>query len=45
MKAQDVDTLVNEFRKFGGSEVRNMLLKIMKRFLKREKFLAILGKP
>ena len=43
-KASGADTVVvNEFHKFGGSEVRNKLLMIMNMILKKRKYLTILG--
>ena len=43
-KAPGADSLVNEFLKYGGSEVRNKLLKIMNMILLKRKYLTILGK-
>ena len=44
-KALGADSVVNEFPKYGGSQVRIKLLKIFVRFLKKEKYQTILGKP
>jgi hypothetical protein len=44
-KTPGTDRVVNEFLKYGGSEVRNKLLKIMNMILKKGKYLTILGKP
>ena len=45
-KAPGADSVINEFLKYGGSEVRNKLLKIMNMiFEKGVKYLMILGKP
>ena len=44
-KVPGADRMINEFLKYGGSEVRNKLLKIMNMILKREKYPMILGKP
>ena len=44
-KAPGADSVVNEFLKYGGSEVRNKLLKITNMILKKGKYLTILGKP
>ena len=45
-EAPSADTVVNQFLKYDGSEVRNKLsvLKIIDMVLKRGKYLAILGK-
>ena len=44
-KAPSPDSVVNEFLKYGGSEARNKLLKIVNMILKNGKYLTILGKP
>ena len=44
-KAPGADSVINEFLKYCGSEVRNKLLKIMHMKLKKGKHLRILGKP
>ena len=43
-KAPGAHTVVNEFLKYSGSEVRHKLLKIKNIIFKRRKYLAILGK-
>ena len=35
-KASGTDSMINEFHKYGGSEVRNKLLKIMNMIFKKE---------
>ena len=44
-KAPGVDSMINEFLKYGGSEVRNKLLKIMNMIFEKGKYPIILGKP
>ena len=44
-KAPGADSVANEFLKYGGSEVRNKLLKIMNMIFENGKYLTILGKP
>ena len=44
-KSPDADSLVIEFLKYAGSEVRNKLLKIMNMIFEKENYLTILGKP
>ena len=42
-KAPDADSVVQEFLKYDGSEVRNKLLKIMNMIFEKGKYLTILG--
>ena len=44
-KAPGAHCAVNDFLKYGVSEVRNKLLKIMNMILKKGKYLTIFGKP
>ena len=43
-KASGADNVVNEFLKYGGSEVRHKLLKVMNMIFKKGKHITILGK-
>ena len=45
IKAPGADSIANEFLKYGGSEVRNKLLKIMNIVFEKRKYVMILGKP
>ena len=44
-KAPGADSMINEFLKCGGSEVRNKLLKIMNMIFEKGEVTMILGKP
>ena len=44
-KAPGADSMINEFLKYGGSEVRNKLLKIMNMIFEKGEYPMILGKP
>ena len=44
-KAPGADSMINEFLKYGGSEFRNKLLKIMNMKFEKGKYLIILRKP
>ena len=44
-KAPGADSMLNKFLKYGGSEVKNKLLKIMNMIFEKMKYPMILGKP
>jgi len=44
-KPPGADSVVNEFLKYGGSEIRNKLLKIMNMIFVIEEVLNVLRKP